>query len=156
MTARRNLPLLIAALWIAEVTGSFETAMILAALKRLIEDFGNPAMVGWLITGYLIVGAAIAAVVGRLGDLFGRRRILIAVLLIGAAGSLISALSGNFAILLTGRLMQGVTGAILPLCIGLVHENLGQERAPTGIRSEEHTSELQSIMRISYAVFCLK
>ncbi|MBB5706754.1 MFS transporter [Sphingopyxis panaciterrulae] len=133
MTARRNLPLLIAALWIAEVTGSFETAMILAALKRLIEDFGNPAMVGWLITGYLIVGAAIAAVVGRLGDLFGRRRILIAVLLIGAAGSLISALSGNFAILLTGRLMQGVTGAILPLCIGLVHENLGQERAPMGI-----------------------
>src|SRR3546814_1791553 len=95
MTARRNLPLLIAALWIAEVTGSFETAMILAALKRLIEDFGNPAMVGWLITGYLIVGAAIAAVVGRLGALFGRRRILIAVLLIGAAGSLISALSGN-------------------------------------------------------------
>src|SRR3546814_8742062 len=94
MTARRNLPLLIAALWIAEVTGSFETAMILAALKRLIEDFGNPAMVGWLITGYLIVGAAIAAVVGRLGDLFGR--------------------------------------------------------------SEEHTSELQSLMRISYAVFCLK
>src|SRR3546814_11313368 len=107
MTARRNLPLLIAALWIAEVTGSFETAMILAALKRLIEDFGNPAMVGWLITGYLIVGAAIAAVVGRLGDLFGRRRILIAVLLIGAAGSLISALSGNFAILLTGRLKIG-------------------------------------------------
>src|SRR3546814_8016771 len=84
MTACRNLPLLIAALWIAEVTGSFETAMILAALKRLIEDFGNPAMVGWLITGYLIVGAAIAA------------------------------------------------------------------------RSEEHTSELQSLMRISYAVFCLK
>src|SRR3546814_14471316 len=29
--------------------------------------------------------------------------------------------------------MQGVTGAILPLCIGLVHENLGQERAPMGI-----------------------
>ena len=46
MEGRRNLPLLIGALWIAEVTGSFETAMILAALKRLIQDFGNPAMVG--------------------------------------------------------------------------------------------------------------
>src|SRR3546814_4177338 len=30
------------------------------------------------------------------------------------------------------------------------------ERFPTGLRSEEHTSELQSLMRISYAVFCLK
>jgi MFS family permease len=130
---RRNLPLLIGALWVAEVTGSFETAMILAALKRLIEDFGNPAMVGWLITGYLIVGAAIAAVVGRLGDLFGRRQTLIIVLTIGAIGSLISALSTSFPVLLAGRLMQGVTGAILPLCIGLVHENMSRDRAPMGI-----------------------
>lgn len=133
MTPKRNLPFLIAALWVAEVTGSFETAMILAALKKLIEDFGNPAMVGWLITGYLIVGAAIAAVVGRLGDLFGRRRVLIVVLAIGAIGSLISALSTNFPVLLVGRLMQGVTGAILPLCIGLVHENMPKDRAPMAI-----------------------
>ena len=82
MIARSKLPLLIGALWIAEVTGSFESAMILAALKKLIEDFGDPALVGWLITGYLIVGAAIAAVVGRLGDLFGRRQTLVVVLAI--------------------------------------------------------------------------
>ena len=133
MADRRNLPLIIGALWIAEVTGSFETAMILAALKKLIEDFGNPAMVGWLITGYLIVGAAIAAIVGRLGDLFGRRQVLVVVLIIGAIGSLISALSTTFPVLLAGRLMQGVTGAILPLCIGLVHENAGKDRAPMEI-----------------------
>lgn len=133
MTGRRNLPLIIGALWVAEVTGSFETAMILAALKKLIEDFGNPAMVGWLITGYLIVGAAIAAVVGRIGDMFGRRQTLIVVLAIGAIGSLISATSDSFAVLLAGRLMQGVTGAILPLCIGLVHENMPKDRAPMAI-----------------------
>ncbi|ALC12890.1 MFS transporter [Sphingopyxis sp. 113P3] len=133
MLARRNLPFVIGALWTAEVTGSFETAMVLAALKRLIEDFGDPAMVGWLITGYLIVGAAVAAIIGRLGDLFGRRQVLVVVLLIGAAGSMISAVSSNFAILLAGRLMQGVTGAILPLCIGLIHETAGKERAPMAI-----------------------
>ena len=133
MEGRRDLPLLIGALWIAEVTGSFETAMILAALTRLIQDFGNPAMVGWLITGYLIVGAAIAAVVGRIGDMFGRRRTLIVVLAVGAVGSLISALSTNFPVLLAGRLMQGATGAILPLCIGLVHENMAKDRAPMAI-----------------------
>lgn len=124
---------LILALWIAEVTGSFETAMILAALKALIADFGDPAKVGWLVTGYLIVGAAIAAIVGRLGDLYGRRRVLTIVLAIGAAGSLISALSASFPMLLAGRLMQGVTGAILPLCIGLVRENVSGERAAVTI-----------------------
>lgn len=133
MTKRSNLPLLIGALWIAEVTGSFETAMILAALKQLITDFGDPAVVGWLITGYLIVGAAVAAIVGRIGDIYGRRQTLTIVLAIGAIGSIISAMSENFSVLLVGRLMQGVTGAILPLCIGLVHENLTKDRAPMAI-----------------------
>jgi len=125
---------LIGALWLAELTGAFETAMILAALKALVAEFGDPAMVGWLVTGYLIVGAAIAAIVGRLGDLYGRRRVLAIVLAIGAAGSAISALSGgSYAMLLGGRLLQGVTGAILPLCIGLVRENVPGERAPVTI-----------------------
>ncbi|MGQ2928846.1 MAG: MFS transporter, partial [Sphingopyxis sp.] len=66
-------------------------------------------------------------------DLFGRRQVLVVVLVIGAVGSLISALSTNFPVLLAGRLMQGVTGAILPLCIGLVHENAGKDRAPMAI-----------------------
>ncbi|MDP3674952.1 MAG: MFS transporter [Novosphingobium sp.] len=124
---------LIGALWVAELTASFETAMILAALKALIAEFGDPAKVGWLITGYLIVGAAVAAIVGRLGDLYGRRRVLLIVLAIGAGGSLISALSTSFAMLLAGRVIQGATGAILPLCIGLVRENVSSERTPVTI-----------------------
>lgn len=133
MTQRRlNWPL-IGALWIAELTGSFETSMILAALKVLVVDFGDPALVGWLLTGYLIVGAGTAAIVGRLGDIYGRRRVLMIALAIGAAGSLVSALSTNFAILLAGRVVQGATGAILPLCIGLVRENVSAERTPVTI-----------------------
>lgn len=124
---------LLAALWLAEITGSFEASMILAAMKYLIEDFGDPALVGWLITSYLIIGAAAAALVGRLGDLFGRRRILLIVLSIGLSGSLISAVSTNFAWLLTGRIMQGITGAILPLCIGLVRENVSPRHVPMAI-----------------------
>lgn len=124
---------LIGALWIAEMTSSFESAMILAALKALVVEFRSPALVGWLVTGFLIVGAAAAALVGRLGDLFGRRKVLIAVLAIGAVGSLLSGISSNYAVLLTGRILQGVTGTILALCIGLVRENLPEDRMPLGI-----------------------
>lgn len=124
---------LIASLWLAEMTCSFETAMILATLKVLIAQFGDAAKVGWLVTGFLIVGAAVAALVGRLGDIFGRRRVLVIVLFCAAAGSLLSAASNSYALLLTGRIIQGVTGAILPLCIGLVRENLPEERVPAGI-----------------------
>ena len=124
---------LIAALWVAEMASAFESAMVLAALKALIADFGNPAKVGWLITGFLIVGTVSAALLGRLGDIYGRRRCMIIVLVIGALGSLISALAPNFEILLLGRLMQGATGAILALSIGIVRENLPADKVPGGI-----------------------
>ena len=133
MTSSKTLWPMIVALWMAELTGSFETAMILAALKALITTFGDPVKVGWLVTGYLIVGASVAAIVGRLGDLFGRRRVLCLTLATGAAGSLISALSTSFEVLLAGRLIQGCTGAILPLCIGLVRENVSAEQTPMTI-----------------------
>lgn len=123
----------VAALWMAEITGSFETAMILAASRSLLADFGDPVLIGWLISGYLLVGAAIAAVAGRLGDIFGRRQVLMILLAVGAVGSLISALAPNYPILLAGRIIQGLTGAILPLCIGLVRENLPAHRVSMGI-----------------------
>src|SRR3546814_7448766 len=43
----------------------------------------------------------------------------------------------------------------LPLCSGRFSTSLASGNLPTNMRSEEHTSELQSLMRISYAVFCL-
>lgn len=129
-TLPRGLWPFIIALWIAEITGSFESAMIIAAMKHLIADFGDPALVGWLVTAYLIVGAAVAALVGRMGDLFGRRRLMIIVLAATGVGSIISALSTDFTWLLIGRIIQGLSGAILPLCVGLVREHVTPARAP--------------------------
>lgn len=125
--------LLIASLWLAEMACSFETAMILATLKALVVQFGDPVKVGWLVTGFLIVGAAVAALVGRLGDIYGRRKVLLVVLGCAVGGSLLSASTDTFALLLTGRIIQGVTGAILPLCIGLAHENLSKDRVAPAI-----------------------
>ena len=124
---------LIGALWIAEMAGSFESAMILSALGAMIAEFRDPALVGWLVTAFLIVGAAVAAIIGRLGDLYGRRRVLMLALAFAAAGSIISALSTSFTMLLVGRIMQGVTGAVLPLCVGIVRENVDKRDAPMTI-----------------------
>jgi MFS family permease len=130
-SARQSM--VIAALFAAEVAGAFETAMILAATKSLLDAFKDPVLIGWLMTGYLLVGAAAAAVIGRLGDLYGRRRVLLVTLGLGAAGSLLSALSPDYATLLVGRVIQGLTGAVLPLCVGLVRENLPAHRMSMGI-----------------------
>ena len=126
-------PLVLISLWVAETLSSFETSMILAALKVLVAEFGDPALVGWLVTGFLIVGAASAAVVGRLGDIYGRRKVLLIVLVLGFIGSVMSALADGFALLLAGRLLQGVTATILPLGIGLIRETRTPDKVPMAI-----------------------
>ena len=71
---RPYLPLL-AILWVAEATAAFEGSMIYAAQRYINEDFGDSGLLGLLYSSYLIVGAAAAALVGRMGDVFGRRRL---------------------------------------------------------------------------------
>src|SRR3546814_7211116 len=60
----------------------------------------------------------------------------------------------------SGQALAGVVGPLIevPVLVGLVYVALWAKGRyyPTASRSEEHTSELQSLMRISYAVICLK
>jgi MFS family permease len=98
--------------------------MILAGLSAWQRITGDPVMVGWIVSSYLLVASAGAALFGRLGDIFGRKQVLLLVILIAAVGSTISALAPNFTILVAGRAIQGAAGAVMPLCYGLVREHL--------------------------------
>jgi MFS family permease len=84
---------LLAVLWIAEATAAFEGSMVYAAQRYINQDFGDPALLGLLYSSYLIIGAGAAALVGRMGDIFGRRRLMIIILAVGTVGSLMGAFS---------------------------------------------------------------
>jgi MFS family permease len=126
---RALLPVLV----IAEITSSFEISMMYAAMATLLREFGDPAGVGWLITAYLLVGSVSAALCSRLGDLFGRRRLALAMLACSFAGSLLSLFSTSLAGLVAGRGLQGLSAALLPLAVGLVREHLPAARVPVAI-----------------------
>src|SRR3546814_2763664 len=68
-----------------------------------------------LVTGVQTCALPISALFGRLGDLLGRRRILLAVLVISTAGSVISALTRDLGWLIVGRAMQGAAGSIVQI-----------------------------------------
>lgn len=125
--------LLLFALVIAEVVSTFESSMIYSALASFYKIFDQPVHVGWLLTGYMLVASASAAICGRLGDLFGRKQMLIIVLAAAATGSLISAATSNLYVIIGGRALQGLAGAILPLCYGLVREHLPRASVPVSI-----------------------
>lgn len=120
----RSVGLLVTALVAAEILSAFELSMLYAALRYLIDEFGNPERVGWIITCFLLASAVSAAICGRLGDIFGRQRVLLVVIAFSVVGSLISGFSVTLAGVIFGRVIQGTAGAIYPLCIGLIRENV--------------------------------
>jgi MFS family permease len=125
--------LILVTLVLAEIITSFEVSMIYAALPTIAREFADPVGAGWLITGYLLVGSVSAGLSSRLGDLFGRRRMVLAMLACSAAGSLVSAFSADLAGLIAGRALQGMSAALLPLSIGIVREHLPRARVPVAI-----------------------
>ena len=123
----------LAALVLAEVVSAVEATMIFAALRVFYKEFGDPVAVGWAVSAFLLVAAASASVCARLGDMYGRRKLLLIVLVFACAGSLVSAFATGVAGVVIGRAIQGMAGAVMPLCFGLVREKLPPARVPFGI-----------------------
>src|SRR4030095_10849117 len=107
--------------------------MVFTAVKSLLQEYGRPTTVGWLLTAYLLMSAASSAICGRLGDLYWRRLVLLIMLLVAGAGSVMSALSPHLDGVILGRFLQGFSGAILPLTIGLTREYVTQKHLPVAV-----------------------
>jgi MFS family permease len=123
----------IIALLIAQVAAVFEVSMIFAALPTLIREFGDPVTAVWLLTIHTLVGSGAALMAGRLGDIYGRKRVMQWMVFGAVLGSTLSAVTGFFALVLVGRMLQGLASATLPLSIGILRESLPSERVPVAI-----------------------
>ena len=123
----------VAALWLIELAAAFENAMIFSAVGKLIAVFHDPSVAGWLVTVFMLVGAGTAVIAGRLGDLYGRRRVLLILLAVATVGSVVSLLSDSLPLLVLGRALQGFGAAALPLSLGLVREMFPEKRRPAVI-----------------------
>ncbi len=126
----QRLYVIIAVLMMVEVLSSLEISMVYNAFPTIQREFNDPHMTGWLLTSFLLVQAGTAAVGGRLGDIFGRKRLLLIIISICVLGSLVSALAPNLELMILGRAAQGVSGAILPLCYGITRQATTPKSAP--------------------------
>ena len=125
----RSILLIMIVLVAVEILSNFESSMIYSAIPAIAKDVGGVANASWAITVYLIVQAGTAAVGGRLGDIFGRRRALCCIIVICMIGSLISAFTTIPGVIVLGRAVQGLSGAILPLCYGIAYNTVPRDKA---------------------------
>jgi EmrB/QacA subfamily drug resistance transporter len=89
--------------------------------------------VTWVLTAYLLTASVATPIVGRLGDMFGKERMLLMTLGFFAMGSLVAALSHSIAVLVMGRAIQGVGGAVFPLAFGIIRDEFPPEKVATAI-----------------------
>ena len=119
------------ALLLAACAFALAQTMVVPALPHIAEEYGTTsASSSWVLTGFLLSAAVCTPLAGKLGDVFGKGRMLTAVLVIFATGALISALSGSIGVLIAGRVIQGAAGGVFPLAFGIVNDELpGEKRA---------------------------
>ncbi|MBO0745361.1 MAG: MFS transporter, partial [Candidatus Dormibacteraeota bacterium] len=87
----------------------------------------------WLLTGFLLAASVGTSIIGRLGDIYGKQRLLLWVLLILASGSLLAAVSQSLAMLIVARVVQGVAGGIFPLAFAIARDEFPEDRVAGSI-----------------------
>lgn len=104
----------LAAISLSILLSSLGTSSANALLPMLTTAFGAPfQQVQWVVLAYLIAMTSSMVGVGRLGDIFGRRRLLVVGLLLFSAGSLACAISPTLGVMIVSRAFQGIGAAVM-------------------------------------------
>ena len=133
VTARSS-NLVVAVLCSVGLVGAITFTLVIPLVPQLPGLLStSPTNASWVVSATLIAGAVATPIAGRLGDMLGRRRVLLWSLGLLVLGSLICALTSDLGTLITGRALQGAAVAALPLGISLLRDALPPERLNTGI-----------------------
>ena len=116
-------------LGVAALAFSLAQTTLVPALPDLMRGLHtDQSGVTWTLTAYLVSAAVFTPLVGRLGDIFGKRRLLVVALCAFGLGSVISAVSSHLWVVVAGRTVQGIGGGIFPLCFAIIRDEFPRER----------------------------
>ena len=87
----------------------------------------------WVVTATLLTAAVVTPIAGRLGDMYGKRRIVIALLACMILGSVIAGLSTNIGGVIVGRALQGAVTGVVPLGISILRDVVHRDRLSTSV-----------------------
>src|SRR5919197_5399757 len=101
----------------------FSETMLLPAIPEIMQDFKIPyGTAAWIFSAYLIVAAVMTPIAGKMSDLYGKKKILLALLTLYVAGIPAGWLAPNMPLLLVTRIIQGVGLAAVPAAFSLLRD----------------------------------
>ena len=105
--------------------------MLTPSLPTIQSDFGvDPAQVTLIISAYAAAGVALSPIIGKLGDIHGKRKVMVAVMFTYAAAVTVTGFSPNFTFMVVARTIQGIGLTIMPLGMSLMREEFPKEMVP--------------------------
>ena len=99
---------------------------VLLTIERGLHT--SQSTVRWVLTIYLLTASVATPIVGRLGDMIGKKRVLVWVLVVLAGGTVMAALATSIGVMIVARAVQGAGGAILPLAFGIIRGEFPREK----------------------------
>jgi EmrB/QacA subfamily drug resistance transporter len=118
----------------AGVSFALTQTIVLPALSVLGQEYGaSPTATSWVVTGFLLSASVSTPIIGKLGDVHGKGRVLTVVLALFALGGTVNALAGSIELVIAGRVLQGVAGGVFPLSFGIIRDTFPRERVPGAI-----------------------
>ncbi len=118
---RRNL--IFVAVLLGMLLAALDQTIVATALPTVVADLGGAGHQSWVVTSYLLASTIVTAIVGKLGDLFGRKVVFQASVMFFLVGSVLCGLSGSMTMLVTSRALQGIGGgAIMVTAMAVIGE----------------------------------
>jgi EmrB/QacA subfamily drug resistance transporter len=119
---------------VAAVAYALLQSLVAPALLTIQQDLDTSSTgAAWILTAYLLSASVLTPVAGRLGDMFGKKRALVTVLIVLAIGTALAGLATSIGLMVVARVVQGAGGAVFPLAFGIIRDEFPRERIPHGI-----------------------
>ncbi|HZA48828.1 MAG TPA: MFS transporter [Nitrososphaera sp.] len=107
--------------------------MVLPAIPDFIRDFNiSYSTSSWILSSYLIAGAVMTPIAGRLSDIYGKKKILLIVMAVYSTGILAGGFANSIEFMLTARAAQGVGMSMFPIAFGIIREILPEKKLAIG------------------------
>jgi EmrB/QacA subfamily drug resistance transporter len=119
---------------VAGIAFAMLSSAVVPALPTIQHDLHTSENgVAWVLTAYLLSASVGTAIIGRLGDMYGKERLLVWTLVVLAAGTLLAGVSGSLGLLIAARAIQGAGGGVFPLAFGIIRDEFPRERVAGSI-----------------------
>src|SRR4051812_40665203 len=109
----RQRNLVFTAVVLGMLLAALDQTIVATALPTVVADLGGAGHQAWVVTSYLLASTGVTAIVGKLGDLLGRKTVFLAAVLFFMVGSVVCGLAGSMDVLVAARALQGIGGGAI-------------------------------------------